>query len=250
MSHRINDFVLLQKPIEIGDDDSFCFEQGVFILIDKPQQWTSFDVVNKIRRMTKTKKTGHCGTLDPLATGLLIVATGKATKSIDTLTNHDKTYETDITLGIETDSYDTDGEMISQQTVPDIHSEDWKNILQEWVGDIQQVPPVFSALKKNGVPLYKMARKGKTIQLEPRPVTVYRIDVLSWQKPVLKLFIHCAKGTYIRSIAHDIGKRIGCGASVSALRRTKIGQYSVMDALTLPAFQSWIETKKVPYAVH
>lgn len=230
--------------------DNTDFNEGVFILIDKPETWTSFDAVNKIRRLLKVKKAGHCGTLDPMATGLLIIATGKATKSIDTLTLQDKTYEAEVTLGVETDTWDADGKIMSEKRVPGIAESEWPGILKEWTGEILQVPPVYSALKQNGVPLYKLARKGAEIKPEPRSVVIFSIAVTGWNPPVLRLTVRCGKGTYIRSLAHDIGKKISCGAMLSGLRRTAIGDYSVENAWNIPEFQSWLENARVSYAVH
>ncbi len=230
--------------------DLTAFNEGVFILIDKPETWTSFDAVNKIRRLLKVKKAGHCGTLDPLATGLLIIATGKATKSIDTLTLQDKTYEAEVTLGIETDTWDADGKIMAEKRVPEIAESEWPGILKEWTGDIRQVPPAYSALKQNGVPLYKLARKGAEIKPEPRTVVIHSIGVNGWNPPFLRLTVRCGKGTYIRSLAHDIGKKLNCGAMLSQLRRTAIGDFSVEYAWNIPEFQSWLYTARVHYAVH
>ncbi len=251
MSLRINEFMVLGKTSGFSDGfDLSAPESGMFILIDKPREWTSFDVVNKIRRLMKVKKTGHCGTLDPMATGLLILAAGRATKSIDRLTRSDKTYQTEFTFGIETDTYDTDGVILEEKNVPDIGPADWDSILNEWTGDMLQIPPAYSAIKKNGIPLYKLARNGKRVLADPRPVHIFKIELISWIKPVLKLIIHCSKGTYIRSIAHDLGQRLGCGGTVSELRRLKIGDFSVRDAWTIPEFQTWMQNSKVMYAVH
>ena len=251
MNPQINGFDLLTKPaLKYGFGRMPSDNDGFFMLIDKARDWTSFDVVNKLRRILKIKKAGHCGTLDPLATGLLIIAGGKATRAVSVLTDQDKTYETEFTLGISTDTYDTDGAVLMTKTVPDISADEWISILKEWTGAITQIPPSFSAIKKNGIPLYKLARKGKAVQADPRQVSVYKIDLIGWEKPVLSLRIHCSKGTYIRSIAHDIGERLGCGAAVSALRRTDIGNYSVREAWTIPEIQSWSENEKAEYAVH
>lgn len=242
-------FVIGKAQLSLKPDLS-AFQDGVFILIDKPETWTSFDAVNKIRRLTKVKKAGHCGTLDPMATGLLIIATGKATKCIDTLTGQDKTYEAEVTLGVATDTYDADGKIIAEKPVPVIGESEWAGILREWIGEIRQVPPAYSALKQKGVPLYKLARKGVEIKPEPRSVVIRSIGVNAWNPPVLRLTVRCGKGTYIRSLAHDIGQKLNCGAMISGLRRTAIGDFFVDNAWSIPEFQSWLENARVNYAVH
>lgn len=227
------------------------FEKGAILLLDKPKGWTSFDVVNKIRRMTQIRKAGHCGTLDPMATGLLILLTGKATKSMESLMIQDKTYEAVFTLGVETDTYDEDGKPIRKADVPNLSYDEWHSILQKWNGRVVQSPPPFSAIKRNGIPLYQLARRGIAVHVEPRTVVIHDIQIIDWQSPNLHLRVQCGKGTYIRSLAHDIGSDLGCGAMVSHLRRTAIGDYHVRAAVTLTELQAALLTeKRGQHAVH
>lgn len=210
-----------------------------WFLVDKPAGWTSFDVVNKLRRALRVKKAGHAGTLDPAATGLLILATGKNTRLIETVQGLDKTYTGTITLGLTSTTYDQEGVLTASgdpESVSD--SQVGECIQSRFTGDIQQVPPMFSALKRDGKKLYELARKGKTIQLEARPV---RVSEFVWNRPTptqIDFSITCSKGTYIRSIAHDLGHELGCGGYLSALRRTAIGPYHLSDGLDIESIIS------------
>jgi tRNA pseudouridine55 synthase len=194
------------------------FLSGSMLLVDKPRGWTSFDVVNKIRFLLKKKynvrniKVGHSGTLDPMATGLLLICTGKFTKELQQLTGLDKKYEGEITLGIETATYDAEGEIIFKREVPDLNRTQIENILNEFKGEIDQFPPAYSAIKKDGKKLYELARAGKEVVLETRKVKVYDIQLLDFNSPMLKMLIHSGSGFYVRSLAHDIGEKLGCGA--------------------------------------
>lgn len=205
-----------------------------WFLVDKPAGWTSFDVVNKLRRALRVKKAGHAGTLDPAATGLLILATGKNTRQIETVQGLDKTYTGTITLGQTSATYDQEGALTPSGdpgTVSDQQIRD--QIESAFTGTIHQVPPMFSALKRDGKKLYELARQGKTITLEARPVQISRFD---WTRPVpeqIHFAITCSKGTYIRSIAHDLGSALGCGGYLSDLRRTAIGPYQISEALDI-----------------
>jgi tRNA pseudouridine55 synthase len=224
-------------PISSFNDVDFA--KGTLLLVDKPKGWTSFDVVNKIRHLIRRKydlkkiKVGHSGTLDPMATGLLIVCTGAWTKELHHLTGLDKKYTAEITLGIETNTYDAEGTVVSEKEIPMLSLEPIKNIVQSFTGVIEQIPPAFSAIKKDGKPLYELARAGKEIKPEARKVIVHQIDVVDFENNSLKLDIHCGSGFYVRSLAHDIGAVIGCGAHLSALSRTMIGSYSLKDAFTM-----------------
>ena len=201
--------------------------------IDKPQGWTSHDVVARVRRLTGIRRVGHAGTLDPLATGVLLVCVGKATRVVEYLQQGKKVYETTIRLGEATDTYDADGQVIATATVPDFTLEELDRALNAFRGDILQVPPMYSAIKQKGQPLYKLARQGKTVERPPRPVTIYDITILQWHKPDLTLRITTSPGAYIRSIAHDLGQALGVGGHIRQLRRVASGAFRVEDAITL-----------------
>lgn len=215
------------------------------LLIDKPKGWTSFDVVAKVRGsiraynksqniLTKTK-VGHTGTLDPLATGLLVLAIGSYTKKVPELTKQDKTYRVDITLGARSTTDDAEGE-ITVVSAQQPTEQELSDALKSFVGTLQQVPPQFSAIKVGGKRAYVTARQGKTIQLEPRTVHIYQITQLSYDYPVVQCTVHVGSGTYIRSLARDLGDLLGTGAYVSELRRTTVGDYSVQNALLIEQF--------------
>lgn len=204
------------------------------LLIDKETGCTSHDVVDKARRILKMRSIGHAGTLDPNATGLLVLLIGKATKASQYLMSLDKVYEGEFTLGVETNSQDADGEVVAELPVPDgITEESLKAQMAQFLGDQYQLPPMFSAKKIDGVPLYKLARKGKEVEREPRFIRISRFELLSWAKPKGTFVLSCSKGTYVRTLCHDFGKRIGCGAHMSALRRISSDKFNVADAVTL-----------------
>lgn len=206
--------------------------EGV-LLVDKPQGLTSHDVVARARRIFKMKKIGHAGTLDPMATGLLILLIGRATRLSQYLMSLDKVYEGSVTLGETTNSHDAEGEIVSTRPVPDLTEDEVKEALKEFVGDQYQIPPMFSAIKKAGVPLYKLARKGQTIEREPRFIRVSGYELLRFESPVLDVRVRCSKGTYVRTLANDLGEKIGCGAHLSALRRTASDRFTIDDAYPL-----------------
>ena len=203
------------------------------ILIDKPVGPTSHDVVDIIRRRFGIKKVGHCGTLDPNATGLLIIVLGRGTKLSEKLMSDDKVYEGTMKLGETTNSYDTDGEILETRLVPPLTVEHLNELATAFVGDLMQMPPMVSAIKKEGVPLYKLARKGIEIPREPRLIHVYSFRFTDYREPVGSFRIACTKGTYVRSLAHDLGQKIGCGAHLATLRRTISGKFDVADARPL-----------------
>lgn len=202
------------------------------INVYKEAGFTSFDVVAKLRGILKIKKIGHTGTLDPDATGVLPVCVGKATKLCDMLTDKDKVYECVMLLGVETDTYDMSGKILSKKSVLSTE-EEVKDAINHFVGDIMQVPPMYSALKVNGKKLYELAREGKEVERKPRPVTIFSIDILSISLPEVSIRIHCSKGTYIRSLCHDIGELLGCGCAMKSLVRTRVSQFDISDAKTL-----------------
>jgi tRNA pseudouridine55 synthase len=205
------------------------------ILIDKPAGPTSHDVVDAIRRRFQIKKVGHCGTLDPNATGLLIIVLGRGTKLSERLMGDDKVYEGTIKFGEETDSYDSDGELTASLPVPLLTLEQLNEEAALFIGDQMQMPPMVSAIKKNGVPLYKLARKGIEVEREPRLIHIYNFRFTDYTEPLGQFRVACTKGTYIRSIAHDLGQKLGCGAHLTTLRRSASGRFDVKDALTLDA---------------
>lgn len=219
------------------------FREGQVLLIDKPLEWTSFDVVNKIRYSLKRYlnikkiKVGHAGTLDPLATGLVIVCTGKATKQIEQFSGLDKQYMADVELGSTTPTYD-------KESSPDaIYS--WEHITEDLVkeklecfkGDIEQVPPIYSALKVKGKKAYDLARKGENVELKGRKINISKLDLLEFGEKYLKLDVSCSKGTYIRSLAYDLGLSLGSGAHLAGLKRTRIGDYQLEDAISIFDFE-------------
>lgn len=203
------------------------------LLVDKPAGLTSHDVVDRIRRHFGFKKVGHCGTLDPLATGLLLLVLGRATKFQAQLMSDDKTYEGVMRLGVSTDSQDADGEVTAEREVPALSAADLDRALEEFRGDIQQIPPMVSAIKHQGQPLYKLARKGRTVPREPRLVHIYDFRVLDIDLPMASFRVSCTKGTYVRTLCADLGEKLGCGAHLAALRRTRSGPFAVEDARPL-----------------
>ena len=208
------------------------------LLVDKPSGITSHDIVDRLRRKLKMKKIGHAGTLDPLATGLMIMLIGKATKVSQFLISLDKSYEGEFILGLETDSQDADGEVVEERPVPaDLTAEQIKKEMEGFLGDQYQTPPMFSAKKIDGVPLYKMARKGKTVEREPRFIRISELKLTQWDSPKGGFFMSCSKGTYVRTVLHDLGQNLNCGAHMSSLRRTQIDQFSVDQAKPLQEIQ-------------
>ncbi|MDR3456392.1 MAG: tRNA pseudouridine(55) synthase TruB [Verrucomicrobiae bacterium] len=203
------------------------------ILVDKPSGPTSHDVVDAIRRQFGIKKVGHCGTLDPNATGLLIIVLGRGTKLSERLMGDDKVYEGTMKFGEETDSYDSDGELTGSLPVMPMTLDQLNEEAATFIGDLMQVPPMVSAIKKGGVPLYKLARKGIEVEREPRLVHIYNFRFTEYAEPLGQFRVACTKGTYIRSIAHDLGKKLGCGAHLTTLRRSASGKFDVKDALPL-----------------
>ena len=209
------------------------------LLVDKPAGMTSHDVVDAVRRRFRIKKVGHCGTLDPNATGLLILVLGRATKISEKLMGQDKVYEGIIELGRETNSYDVDGETVVEKEVPDLNLEKLNELASVFKGDQMQIPPMVSAIKKDGVPLYKLARKGIEIERPPRLIHIYYFRINAYQNPECKFEKACTKGTYVRSMAQDLGKNSGCGAHLKTLRRTVSGDFKIEDATPLDDILAW-----------
>lgn len=220
------------------------YKEGQVILIDKPLEWTSFQAVNKVRWLIKKSfgfkkiKVGHAGTLDPLATGLLIICTGKFTKKIDTFQAQEKEYTGTFTLGATTPSYDLETEIDQNFDISEITSEQIHEATKQFIGEIQQQPPVFSALKKDGKRLYEFARNGEEVEIPFRKITISEFEITRIDLPNVDFRVVCSKGTYIRSLANDFGKALNNGAHLSALRRTKIGDFSVANAISISDFES------------
>ena len=220
------------------------YKEGQLILIDKPLEWTSFQVVNKVRWLIKQQfkikkiKVGHAGTLDPLATGLLILCVGKFTKKIDTYQAQEKEYTGTITLGATTPSYDLETEINERFDYSSITSEEINKTVLQFIGEIQQQPPIFSALKKDGKRLYEFARAGEEVEIPKRTVHISAFEITNIDLPNVDFRIVCSKGTYIRSLAYDFGKSLNNGGHLSALRRTKIGDYSVKNGVSIEAFET------------
>lgn len=207
------------------------YEQGQVILINKPLHWTSFDAVRKIRNLVKTKKVGHAGTLDPLATGLLIICTGKYTKRINEFMAAEKEYTGTFTLGATTPTFDLESAPENFKEYSGISREQILDTTKEFTGEILQVPPIHSAIKKEGKRVYELARQGKEVKLEPRKVTIKEFEIIAIELPVVFFRVVCTTGTYIRSLANDFGKALGCGAYLSSLCRTRIGSFSLNEAM-------------------
>jgi len=222
------------KPI--SEEKKAEFEEGRVILMDKPLHWTSFDAVRKIRSAIRIKKVGHAGTLDPLATGLLIICTGKFTKKINEFMAQSKTYTGSITLGAVTPTYDLESLPEQQKDISNVTLEQINDAVQTFIGETEQYPPIYSAIKKKGTPLYELARRGEDIELTARKINIEVFEITAVELPVLHFKIICSTGTYIRSIANDLGKKLGCGGYLSGLRRTAIGDFRVDDAESMETF--------------
>jgi tRNA pseudouridine55 synthase len=208
------------------------------LLVDKADGMTSHDVVALVRRRLEIKKVGHCGTLDPLATGLLLLTLGRGTKIQDLLMSEDKEYVGTMTLGASTSTQDREGEILEQRPVPDLNEEQIRAAFDKFRGDFYQMPPMVSAIKHGGVPLYKLARQGKVVEREPRLVHVYRSTIDRVALPDIDFTVLCSKGFYVRTYAHDIGEALGCGAHLKSLRRTRSGRFVVDGAITVDEIQT------------
>jgi tRNA pseudouridine55 synthase len=221
------------------------------ILIDKPAGPTSHDVVDAIRRKFGIKKVGHCGTLDPNATGLLIIVLGRGTKLSERLMGDDKVYEGTVKFGESTDSHDAAGELTGSMPVMPMTLEELNAEAATFIGDLMQVPPMVSAIKKNGVPLYKLARQGVEVEREPRLIHIYNFRFTEYAEPFGKFKVACTKGTYVRVLAHDLGQKLGCGGHLTALRRSASGKFDVAEALPLEAAlqlsEAQFEKRVIPF---
>ena len=223
--------------------------EGV-LLVDKPGDHTSHDVVARLRRKLNMKRIGHAGTLDPMATGLMILLIGKATKISQYLISLDKGYEGSIELGKVTDSQDAEGEVLETRPVPALTEADVRNAMNGFLGDQYQMPPMFSAIKIGGVPLYKNARKGVEVEREPRFIRIMSFELTRFALPRFDFKLRCTKGTYVRTVAHDLGQKLGCGAHLAALRRTSTDKFDLADAMTLDQIEALslpeIEKRLIP----
>lgn len=217
------------------------FEEGRVLLINKPLEWTSFDAVRKIRNTIRIKKVGHAGTLDPLATGLLIICTGKFTKKINEYMAKEKEYTGTFTLGAVTPTYDLESEPTDLKATDTITTTQIHEAVKGFLGPILQIPPAHSAIKVDGKRVYELARKGKEVKLDPRPVTISEFEITHIAMPVVSFRVVCSTGTYIRSLANDFGKALGCGGYLSSLCRTRIGEYKLDQAMSIDEFISQVK---------
>lgn len=219
------------------------------LVVDKPSGCTSHDVVDRVRRRFQLKKVGHCGTLDPNATGLLVLVLGQATKLSEKFMASDKVYEGDIKLGEATDSYDADGNVTGSLPVPPVTLDQLNEEARAFLGDQQQTPPMVSAVKIQGVPLYKLARKGQEVERQPRFIHIYSFKFSEYQEPVGRFRLACTKGTYVRTVAHELGQKLGCGAHLLTLRRLVSGKFDVANAHTLEAILGWNEAELARHVI-
>jgi tRNA pseudouridine55 synthase len=216
------------------------YAEGKVLLINKPLRWTSFDAVRKVRNLVKTKKVGHAGTLDPLATGLLIICTGKFTKKINEYMAREKEYTGTITLGATTPTYDLESEPEEPKDYSYVTKDQVQQLAASLTGDIWQTPPIHSAIKKDGKRAYELARQGMDVKLEPRKIHIAEFEIVNIELPLVRFKVVCSTGTYIRSLANDFGEKLGCGGYLSSLCRTRIGEYKLEDAMTMEDFEKMI----------
>jgi tRNA pseudouridine55 synthase len=219
------------------------FEQGQVLLIDKPLKWTSFDAVRKVRYLTKTKKVGHAGTLDPLATGLLIICTGKFTKKINEYMAQEKEYTGTITLGATTPTFDLESEPQNFKSIDHLTEEELHNATRQFTGEIMQVPPIHSAIKKEGKRVYELARRGEEVVLDARKITISSFEITNIEMPLVHFKVVCSTGTYIRSLANDYGAALGCGGYLSSLCRTRIGNFLLKDVMNMQQVEAFAKEK-------
>ncbi len=206
--------------------------EGV-LLVNKPDGMTSHDVVSRVRRKFNTKRVGHAGTLDPLATGVLVVLVGKATKLSNNFVTFDKAYKSTMIFGRSTDTADTEGKLLAEKPYDHVTRGDLDKVIESFRGEIDQLPPMFSAVKHKGKKLYEYARKGIVVEREPRRITVHQLEILKFDPPYVEFYVECSKGTYIRQLASDIGDKLGCGACISKIERTRVGEFRIEDAVTI-----------------
>jgi len=215
-----------------------------YLVIDKPAGMTSHDVVGRVRRVLGERRVGHAGTLDPAAVGVLPIAVGLATRTVEYLADASKAYVAEITFGVRTDSADIDGEVTSVEDASGVTREMVEQALQAFEGSQMQVPPMHSAIKVDGQRMYELARRGETVELDPRPITIHEIQLCDWDPPVAEIYVHCSKGTYIRSLARDIGEAVGTGAYMSNLVRVSTGPFTLEDAVRLDELEDLVATER------
>jgi tRNA pseudouridine55 synthase len=203
------------------------------IVINKPNGITSHDVVTVVRRKFKMKRVGHAGTLDPLATGVMVMLLGKSTKLFDKFVSFDKAYTATLILGTTTDSADTQGKITEQKPFENVTKEMFLNVLKDFLGKTEQLPPMVSAVKYKGRKLYELARKGIVVERKPRNIEIYKLELLEFNPPLVKFYLECSKGTYVRQLAHDVGIKLGCGACICQIERTQVGRFSIQEAVSL-----------------
>ena len=218
--------------------------------INKPTGMTSHDVVAKVRKLLKQKRVGHAGTLDPAASGVLPICVGKGTRVAEYLSESGKAYQADILFGVVTDTYDAEGSIVRTASAEKLTLDEIEHVLPGFLGPQMQMPPLYSAIKLQGQPAYKRMRAGEEITLEPRPIVLSQLDILAWQSPKLTLAIECSKGTYIRSFAYDLGERLGCGAHLVGLIRTRSGPFTLSDSITLDQLTEAVENGTIEQYLH
>jgi tRNA pseudouridine55 synthase len=216
--------------------DEEAKKQGIMLLLDKPKEYTSARVVNIVKKFLNVNKAGHSGTLDPKATGLMIICTGKMTKKLNDLLGSEKEYEGTMILGEKTMSFDTETEVYERAEISHITEENIKDNVKGFLGELQQIPPMYSAVKHKGKPLYKMARKGIVMERAPRNINIKEFEITAVDMPRVDFRVNCSKGTYIRTLVSDFGERLGTGAYLKELRRTRIGDYDIKDSITVDDF--------------
>lgn len=234
--------MITKKTSDLSDID---FNQGAVILINKPVDWTSFKVVEKVRRIIKAKKVGHAGTLDPKASGLLILCTGKLTKSISEFQNYTKEYRGKIYFGKTTPTMDLESidQASEEKDISFLNLDLIREAAKSFVGEIEQIPPLYSAVWVNGKRAYELARKGKNVNLKPKKVVIEKFEILDFNPPLADFIVVCSKGTYVRTLAHDLGQKLGCGAFLFQLERTKIGEFKLEDAIDLEQLKILIQSR-------
>lgn len=225
------------------------FEPSGVLLVDKPAEWTSFDVVNFVRNRFNVPKVGHCGTLDPAATGLLVLVLGRFTKLSSKFSGEDKIYDGTILLGTVTDSQDMDGNILEENDFSEVTEEMLKDAMKSFTGDIEQIPPMVSAVKKNGKKLYELARKGEEIDRDPKEIHIESFSLNKFYLPKADFTVKCSKGTYVRTLCADIGEQLGCGASLFSLNRTKSGEFSLDNALSVDTLKTWEQEQLADHVI-
>jgi tRNA pseudouridine55 synthase len=236
---------MISSPGDQSSASTRPVDEGTILLVDKPLQWTSFDVVHRIRHILKIEKAGHAGTLDPRATGLLIVCTGRQTKRVSEFADLEKEYTGTFQLGIRTPSFDMETTITESADVSSVTDQKLELAVSSFLGKQLQVPPMYSAVKHHGKPLYKYARKGKTLERKAKEIDITEFSIVSFSPPYVRFRIRCSKGTYIRALANDLGDMLGCGAALIELRRTKIGSFTVESALTIAQLENMKDERKL-----